>query len=69
LHGETWWIDDRFSGAKNMPLYLNISVENLGDKQKADPPATRKDDNKKATATTKATTTATATTKATTRAK
>jgi hypothetical protein len=27
LCGETWWLDGRFSGAKNMPLDLNFSVE------------------------------------------
>jgi hypothetical protein len=27
LRGESWWIDGRFSGAKNMPLNLNFLVE------------------------------------------
>jgi hypothetical protein len=28
LRGESWWIDGRFPGAKNMPLDLNFLVEN-----------------------------------------
>jgi hypothetical protein len=48
LRGETWWIDGRFSGAKNRPRNLNFSVENLeGHERKADPPSARKDDNKR----------------------
>jgi hypothetical protein len=48
-------MDGHFSGAENMPLDLNFLVE-ISKKipsEKADPPATRKDDNKKATATAK----------------